>query len=393
MKKIKLIHIITKLELGGAQRNTLYTVKKISQDENFDVVLVSGKGGILDNEASEIPTVKFIPLTYLVREINPLKDLAALFEILAVLIKEKPDIIHTHSSKAGILGRLAGAFYNFLSPGQKTKIIHTYHGFGFTPQQNPIIRRIFVLLEKITSAFSDKLIFVSEANRQTAVSLKFADHTRHITIRSGVDLNFFKNFNLSDAEKLQIKSKYNILPDEKVVLTIGPFKKQKNLADFIKVASEIKRRSIKAKFIIVGDGESKKELETLAEELGVKKEIIFAGWITSKKDLAALLKISNVFLMTSLWEGLPRSMIEAIASGVPVCANAVDGIQDIITDGITGLLSAPFDIKKSADNVEKILRDTVFAVQLSTAASKKVDDDFDIDKMVERQKKMYFDLL
>ena len=397
MKKIKVLHIITKLELGGAQRNTLYTVKNLDRS-CFEPLLVSGAGGILDEEAGSIADIKFISLASLVREISPAKDLAALLEIYRIIRREMPDIIHTHSSKAGILGRFAAAMYNFSQRNRrrKVKIVHTYHGFGFTPAQNPLIRSGFILLEKIAARFSDVLVFVSEANMREASRLRLCPPSggaRTLIIRSGVDVSFFKNFVLESGEADEVRKRYGVRPDEKVVLTIGPFKPQKNLGDFIRVAAEIKKRLISARFIIVGDGALSQELHRLADALGVKENVVFAGWITTKKELAQLLKISDVFLLTSLWEGLPRSLVEAISSGLAVCAGAVDGVTDIISDGETGLLHAPRDVSGASDNVEKILRDPSLARRLADAASKKIDEQFDINKMVRLQEDLYKEMV
>jgi len=162
--KIKVCHIITKLELGGAQKNTLYTVSNLDK-EKFDVFLISGEGGILDDEAKKQNFKKYF-LKNLVREISPLNDLLALIKIFKILRKEKPDIIHTHSSKAGIIGRIAG----FLS-GVKI-IIHTYHGFGFNEHQRYLVKKFYIFIEKLVSFITDYFIFVSYDNLETAKKYK-----------------------------------------------------------------------------------------------------------------------------------------------------------------------------------------------------------------------------
>jgi glycosyltransferase involved in cell wall biosynthesis len=388
---IKVLHIITKLELGGAQRNTLFTVKNLDRDR-FEAAIVAGRGGILDDEAAAIDGVKFIFAPYLGRNVNPLADVPSLAALIAVIRREKPDIVHTHSSKAGILGRFAAALCNIsraVTRRPRIKIIHTFHGFGFTPAQSKVVRAVFVLLEKLAASVSDSLIFVSEANMREAASRGIGDVRKYTLIRSGVDIEFFRNFRLSDAERVAARAEIGAVPVDKIVSTIGPFKKQKNLGDFITAVSLLKEGGAKIRAVIVGDGLERPRLVSLARALGVEKEILFAGWLGSKEKIARLLKISDVFLLTSLWEGLPRALVEAMTSGVPVCANSVDGVSDLVVYGQTGLLAAPGDVQRAADNVRKILYDPAFAGRLAEAASKKIDESYDIKKMVPAQEKLY----
>lgn len=405
MPKHKILHIITKLELGGAQRNTLFTVKNLDRSK-FDVALAAGPGGILDGEAASIPGLRFLVAPHLGRSVNPLSDLLALIEIVSIILREKPDIVHTHSSKAGILGRFAAALCNAIVvfsprrparppssgavlPRRKIKVIHTFHGFGFTPAQSKIVRAIFILLEKLAASVSDSLVFVSEANMREAAAKGIGDPRKYTLIRSGVDVEFFKNFRLTDEERAAARREFGAAPDDKIVSTIGPFKKQKNLGDFITAVSLLKECGITIRAVIIGDGIERPRLVSLAGALGVEKEILFAGWLDTKEKIARLLKITDVFLLTSLWEGLPRALVEAMASGAPVCANSVDGVGDLVADGQTGLLAAPGDVLRAAANARKILDDPSLAERLAAAASKKVDESYDIRKMAPSQEKLY----
>lgn len=394
MSKPKILHIITKLELGGAQRNTLYTVKNLDRNR-FEAVIVAGRGGILDEEAAALDGVKFISAPHLGRSVNPLSDFLALIELAAIIRREKPDIVHTHSSKAGILGRAAFFLFKIFHPLfhihyiHAPKIIHTFHGFGFTPAQPKLVRAVFVLLEKLAAAVSDSLVFVSEANMREAASRRISDPRKYTLIRSGVDVGFFKNFRFTDEERAAARREFGAAPDDKIVSTIGPFKKQKNLSDFVAAISILKKHGNKIRAVIVGDGEERARLESLARSLDVEQEVFFAGWLGTKEKIARLLKVSDVFLLTSLWEGLPRSLVEAAAAGVPICANAVDGVADIITDGETGLLAPPCDAARAAANVEKIIGDEKIARRLASSALARVDESFDIKNMVPAQERLY----
>ncbi len=394
MRKIKVIHVITKLELGGAQVNTLYTVKNLNRDR-FEVSLLAGPGGILDDNAREISDLKLYFIPELARAVNPLKDLITIFKLARLFRIEKPDIVHTHSSKAGILGRWACFLFKFFhsissrSSPPAPKIIHTFHGFGFNRYQKMPVRFLFVLAEKMAATISDMLIFVSESNLSEAKSRKIGNPAKYFLIRSGIDIGFFKN---TQVDKISKKKEIKINSEDFVITTIGPFKKQKNLSDFLIIANLLKYRGLKSKFLIVGDGEEREKLNVIREALELTDEVRFMGWLKEKKEVAEILKITDVFVMTSLWEGLPRSILESMAAGVPVCANAVDGVKDVVKDGDTGLLAEPFDTKRMAENILRILKEEGLGKRITVNALKMLDESFDIGKMVIRQENLYANL-
>ena len=182
---LKVCYIITKLELGGAQKFTLYTTENLDK-ENFSTFLITGRGGMLEDEAAE--KIKLYSLSNLVREISPLKDLKALFNIMQVLRIERPDIVHTHSSKAGILGRLAAKLM-----GIKT-IIHTIHGYSFNDTQSWYKKNLYVFLERFCSFFSDKLIVETQEDLNKGVVYKIAKKEKFTIISSGIDVQYYKSY-------------------------------------------------------------------------------------------------------------------------------------------------------------------------------------------------------
>jgi len=189
MKKAKIVHIITKMELGGAQQNTLFTVSHLNP-EQFDTFLLAGPGGELFDEASTFSGFHVVP--DLVREIRPIRDLKTVFQIKRILkhIKAEepshvPLIVHTHSSKAGILGRWAAKFAGI------SHIIHSVHGFGFHDYQHPLIKKAFIFLEQITSPITSYFIAVSSENIEKGVALNIFTRQKTRLIRSGIDISFF----------------------------------------------------------------------------------------------------------------------------------------------------------------------------------------------------------
>lgn len=380
MKKIKVCHIITKLELGGAQRNTLYTVSHLNKDK-FETVLIAGKGGILDQEAQALEGTRSYFVSTLIRQINPVMDLLALISLWKILSKEKPDIVHTHSSKAGILGRWAAKF-----AGVKT-IIHTYHGFGFHDFQNTLIHGIYVFLERLTSPITDKIIVVANTDKVKGLKENIGEPDKYLLIRSGIET---KNIAARAARNPEKKKKLGFSESTKIITTVGPFKPQKNLQDFIKLCAIVKQSITDCAYLIIGDGSERPGLEALARNLGVSDSLKFLGW---RKDVSELLGITDVFVMTSLWEGLPRAILEAMCAGVPVVANAVDGVNDIISDNITGFLAKPRDVGRAAELVIKLLKDEQTAKSIGEKAKASISREFDIDEMVRKQEELYLDFV
>lgn len=377
-RKIKVAHVVTSLELGGAQQNTLYTVKHLDRSR-FEPFLVCGRGAILDAEASSVGApVHFVPA--LVRSVVPWKDAAALAALTGLFRREKPDIVHTHSSKAGILGRQAAAW------ARVPAVVQTFHGFGFTPGQNPLARAFFAGLEKLVAPVTDAFIFVSRANLDEALGRGIGRPDKYHLIRSGVRLSDYRSIRRSPSapEGLAVPA------GRPLVVTIGPFKPQKNLGDFLKVAALVRRQVPEAVFLVVGDGRARPALEGEVRRLGLEGAVLLPGW---RRDVPAVLARADVFAMTSLWEGLPRSLVEAMAAGLPSVANAVDGCRDIVADGKNGFLTPPGRPDLTAERIVRILKDPALARTLGAEARASIDDAFDIDAMVRAQEALYEGLL
>ncbi len=390
MKKIKIAHIITKLELGGAQQNTLYTAEHLPRDR-YEVFLISGCGGILDEEAKIIPDTKIYFIPWLVREINPIYDFLALLRLLRLIRLLRPEIIHTHSSKAGILGRWAAYLYNSelkitkYRP-QPIKIIHTFHGFGFNPYQKWINRKFLILIEYFTAKFTDKLIAVSEDNIKTGLGNKIGTREKYILIHSGIKISRYKDIR-TDLERT--KREFDLQLEEKVVTMIAPFKTQKAPLDFIRVAKYVKEKLPSVKFILVGDGELRTNLQSAIGNRQLEKDIILLGW---QRNIPEIMQITDIFVLTSLWEGLPRTILEAMASGKPVVATAVDGNREIVKDGITGFLVPPKEPKMIAEKIVFLLNNSELRKKMGEEGRKTINDSFDIDQMVAQLNQLYQDI-
>lgn len=377
-EKLKVIHIVTLLELGGAQQNTLFTVTHLDR-KKFDVGLICGSGAILDAEAKKIPNLALYFVPTLVRPIHPVKDLICLFQLIRILKKEKPDIVHTHSSKAGILGRIAARIAGV------PIIIHSIHGFGFNPYQKIFVRWLFVFLERWTSKFSQTLIAVSKENIREGLELNIGKESQYVLIRSGIDIKKIKQ-TAEASDPARLKKTFGIPGNVKVVLTIGPFKIQKDPLSFVRLAGKVSASFPEAQFFMAGDGELREEIENLIRSLRLENHVRLLGW---QRNVPELLRICDLFVMTSLWEGLPRAGVEALIVGKPVIAFAVNGLKEIVKDGENGFLFPPGEIDAMSQKVVQVLKEPILREQLSKNAVRSIDDSFDIHKMVHQQEDLY----
>lgn len=380
MRIIKVCHIITLLELGGAQQNTLHTVSHLNRGD-FHPILICGEGGLLDEEAKALRNVPVYFLSSLRRSIHPLKDVRALIDIYLILKKEKPDIVHTHSSKAGIIGRWAA----FLSG--VPVIIHTIHGFGFHGEQAIMKRSLFIFLERITSTITSAFVAVSKENIEKGRRWEIIKEGQAYLIRSGIKLKDFIDTN-SD-EGLKFRQSMNIPAEAPLIGMVACFKPQKSPLDFVKIASEVLRNVKGAYFIMVGDGELREKIEEERQKRLLDHRLILSGW---RRDIPSMMKAIDVLVLPSLWEGLPKVIPEAMASGKPVVVSSIDGAKDIVKDGVTGFLVAPHDIEHFALKVCHLLEDQALRQKMTAEAQKGLDE-FDIDTMVRKQEDLYCSLI
>lgn len=375
-RRLKVLHLITRLDLGGAQQNTIYTAIHLDSSR-FDVVVAAGAGGLLDEELRSAlgERARFIPS--LKRELHPGYDLLALLQLTGLFLVEKPDIIHTHSSKAGILGRLAAWCAGV------PVIIHTYHGFGFNDYQSPWIKSLYIAAERIAGKVSDRLIFVSRSNRATAEEYRLGDPRRYEMIRSGVKLS---DFPAPLDDKGRKKASLGLGQHKPLVTSIGNLKPQKNPGDFIAMAREIADKGVDARFLFIGDGPLRTKLEYQIIASGLHGKLALPGW---RRDNAEILAASDIFVLTSLWEGLPRALVEAMRTGLPPVCYAADGVADLIVDGENGFLIPPGNVTLMAEKVALLLSDEPLRRRLGQNARASVTEDFDIDFMVLAQERLY----
>lgn len=378
-RRLHVHHLITRLELGGAQQNTLYCVRNHDR-KRFTVSLGAGIGGVLDSDAKSIHNADIFWFPELVREISPAKDFLFLLRFTRFLSRQRVDILHTHSSKAGILGRLAAAF------ARVPVVVHTVHGWGFHDFQRPYTRSFYVMLEKLMAPLTDRLIAVSRENIDRGLREGIGHHTQYRLVHSGIDI---AEFGRPSHPRSVTRKKLGIPAGGLVVGTVGNFKPQKAPLDFIRAAALVLKSVPNAWFVMAGDGELMQDSGKLAEKLGIGGRVVFAGW---RRDIPDLLAAFDLFALSSLFEGLPRSVLQAHSAGLPVVATDAGGTAEAVHDGVTGYIVRPRDYAGLAARIISVLNDPARARAMGDAGRKAIGDDFDIGRMLGDIEKNYLEI-
>jgi glycosyltransferase involved in cell wall biosynthesis len=375
---VKILHIITRLELGGAQQNTLFTCRALA-DRGHDVVLASGTGGHLDEEARRAP-FRWVPLRWLVREVAPLRDSMATAEIFRLVRRERPDVVHLHSSKAGVLGRVAAWL------ARAPVVIHSIHGWSFADGMPVRTRKIYRLVERLCAPLTDWFIAVSRRDLEAGINLGIVPASRASVIRSGFDL---VRFAPDRPGRARVRAEWNVAGGEILVVTISNFKPQKAPLDFVRAAAAAARREPRLRFAFVGDGTLRRSVEEAVAAEGLAGRLVLAGW---RDDVDDILRACDVFVMNSLWEGLPRSVVQARAAGRAVVATAVNGTPEVVEHGETGFLVAPHDIPAMADAIVLLAQDAELRARMGAQARLGLEA-FSQDLMVDQQEQLYLSLV
>jgi glycosyltransferase involved in cell wall biosynthesis len=339
----KVFHVITKLELGGAQKVVLMTLDRLPADE-YERALVTGTEGLLVESATQITGLRTLWIQPLVREIHPVKDVAAFFKLWQTFRRERPDVVHTHSSKAGILARWAAKL------ARVPVIFHTVHGFSFNDFQRPIVRGTYQWLERVTARVTDKLVMVSYANAEKGEQVGIFKRGDWILCRAGIYLDEFMK---SGPRRRQL-SAWGIPENRVIVGMVSNFKPQKSPIDFVEVAAKVLKQTHSVHFVMAGDGELRPKVEDRVRQLGIGNNFTLLGW---QHDMPETYRNLDVVVLTSLWEGLPCVFSEAMASELPVVATNVDGAREAIIDGDNGFLHKPHDVDAMATSVLKLVTD------------------------------------
>jgi len=376
----KVFHVITKLELGGAQKVTLMTLERLPRDR-YQVGLATGPEGLLVDWANRIPDLSRVWIPSLVREVRPIKDLLAFVKLWWLFRRERPQVVHTHSSKAGILGRWAAWLAGV------PVIFHTAHGFGFNDFQRPIVRKAYVWLERITTKITTKLVVVSYANADKGEQSGVFRRGDWILCRDSISVEEFIE---PKPRRRQLRT-WGI-PDDKVIVgMVACFKPQKSPEDFVEVAARVLKKTHRAHFVMAGDGELRPSVEERIRKYGIGGHITLLGW-QNENDMPEVYRNLDIVVLTSLWEGLPCVFSEAMAAELPIIATNVDGAREAIIDADNGYLHEPHDVDGMAESVLRLVEDQDLCRKMGHRGKSRVME-FDIGTSVATLEAAYRDCL
>lgn len=379
-RKIKIAHVITNMG-GGAGENTLFTIEGLDK-EKYHIHLIMG----MESRENTLKRIKNKKINLIfVRPFNNryhfLYDSILLLKLIILFKKDHYDIIHTHTAKPGILGRIAAQIAGV------PIIIHGLHMNTLEVPDCKFIKIVKIFLEKIISKFTDAYISVSEIVSQKYLEYGIGKKDKYFTVKSGMELNKFLNVR----ESIDIRQKYQeigINGEDFVIGNVGRLVNSKGhyfLFQAIKKILEI-RKDQPVKLLVIGEGRNKEKLIKYVKELNLKKNIIFTGY---RDDVEKIMALMDIFVLTSLREGLPRVLVQAAAVGIPSIAFSIDGIPEIIKDNYNGFLVNPRDIEQLSNRIIKYMDNKNLVFLHGQKGRELVKDKWSIEEMVKRTEQIY----
>ena len=393
-RPVRIVRIIARLNVGGPAKHVVWLTAALN-DSNYRSLLVTGSVpageedmGYFADEAGVTPF--YIP--EMSREIS-LNDAVTVWKLFRLFLRERPDIVHTHTAKAGSVGRVAGFFYRWLTPGtlvgrpRSCKFVHTYHGHVFHSYYGRRRTRMFLAIERLLARLvTDKLIVVS-AQQGTEIGKDFrvGRHGQIKVIPLGLDLELYAN---SASRRARFREELGIDDETVLVGIVGRLTEIKNHQMFLNSVARLKGRT-RMRFVVIGDGSLRESLEQQARSLSLESEVIFAG---GRRDPEYFYPALDIVALTSLNEGTPLTLIEAMANARPVVATSVGGVVDLLADE-RGISVASGDDEAFAAALSRLAGDPQLQKRLGARGLEFVDRVYRKERLVEDIKHLYDELL
>lgn len=371
-KKIKILHIAQ--AAGGVDRYLQCLIKYMDRDKFENILVCSYDYNQKDYEG----IIDDFQQVEMGRSIGP-NDIKAIFAVRKLIKKYKPDIVYAHSSKAGVVGRMADIF-------KKNKCIYNPHGWAFNMNCSRKKQNFYSFIEKLMVPFSDKIVCISDAERDSALKRKIAKEKKLKVIFNGVDVKEFED-NVKPPVK---REELNIPEDAFVVGMVGRISQQKAPDIFIRMANELKDKIPNLHLVIVGDGEMKDEILSFAEKNGLSDSLHIAGWVDNP---LSYVKTFDIAVLLSRWEGFGLAIPEYMMAEKPVVATNIDAIPNIVKDGENGLLVPVDDYKVAAEKVMELYNNKSVREQLVKKGKKDVYEKFDARRVSKEHSELFSDIL
>jgi glycosyltransferase involved in cell wall biosynthesis len=382
----KVIHIITRLDHGGSARETVQTV--LGHDRaRFRVSIVLGRpetttaddAALLKADLQQLGQagVSVFQVPPLVWEVNPVLDAWATITLWRLLRRVRPEVVHTHTSKAGAVGRLAAWLAGI------PVVIHTPHGHLFYGYYGRFLSTLVCFAERLLARLTDRIVTLTDRGAQEHVQYKIASPQKFVTIHGG---NFLAQFRSTRVNITVKRKELGLPPEGPIIGTVGRLVPIKGHTWLVRAVARVVVEFPQTCVVLVGDGPLLGELKDLAAELGISPHVVFLG---TRHDIPECLAVLDLFVLPSLNEGMGRALLEAMAVGCPVVATRVGGIPDIVADGTTGLLVPPRDDRALAEAILTLLWDRSRRAAYGEAARRHVDGRFDVETMVRNIERLY----
>ena len=387
---MKIVHIITRLIVGGAQENTLITCEELVR-RGHEVTLITGpaigpEGGLF--EVASKMGFKVIVVEKLVRAIKPLNDLLAYIEIKKLLKKIEPDIVHTHSAKAGILGRYAG--WSIKDKSKKPFVVHGVHGLSFHPYQNHLLNWLYVSIEKAASRKTDAFIGVADTMRDKSLAVGIGREGMYTTAYSAIgERGFWEE--PAEGKIVEFKQKYNIDDESVVLIKVARLFDLKGHEYVIESAKQLVMEFPECVWVFVGDGIRTEELRHKIKEAGLENYFRFTG-LLKPDEVSTAIYASDILVHCSLREGLARVLPQAMLCKKPVVSFDIDGAWEVVNDR-TGRLVKPCDVETFTNACEELILDEGLRRRLGEAGYEMVKKMYAPKTMVDVIEKVYYNLI
>ena len=370
MNRLRVLQMIDKPSLGGGQTAVFLLASNLGRSE-FDVSVCSEDGGPLVDALNKIG-VRHHEASFGKKHWR--KNIR---NIRRILMKEQIDLLHTHGGVAGFFGRWAA-----WRQAKTSVLVHTLHGIHYLHYRNPVLKRTYIHLEKDFSRFTDKLVLVSEGDRALALRYRLAPETKLAVVKNGLDPRGFPG----PQDTSRLAKEFGIEGAGPIVGTVARLHRQKGVIYLIRAAARIKQAFPGAKVVCAGGGPLRPMMEQAVKRLGLEDTVMLLGDV---ENAASLISLFDVFVLPSLWEGLPFVLIEAAALGKAIVATNVEGNQEIISDGETGLLVPARDPEALAEAVLKLLQDRTLASRLAAAARTLIPPRHTLSDMIRETEELY----
>lgn len=373
-RKMRTCHVITRMIVGGAQENTLLTIQGHLQN-GHEVTLITGgssgpEGQLLQRSCP--PGLKIIEVPEMIREMHPLKDWQAYRAMRRIFQAGGYDVVHTHSSKAGILGRLAARRAGV------PLVVHTVHGQAFHPYQSAWKNWMYIAAERLAARHCDRIYAVAQAMIDQCVAAGVAPREKYQVVYSGMDLQAF----MQARREPELRRQLGIAEGDLVVGKIARLFELKGHDCLVKAAARVVQVMPNVRFLLVGDGNLRQSLEAMIAERGLQRHFIFTG-LVSPGEVCRYAAQMDVLAHLSLREGLPRTAVQALACAVPVVAYPLDGTPEVVIDGETGFLCEPEQVEQVADRLLTLLRDEPLRRRLGRQGQELVKERFAWQRMAD----------